>query len=1238
MLTLLFLSNSTRLRLLNKLSYLSCRYSFASLSSPSSSSSLRNDPAIPKNHESSSFKFLSAGEIDRVSKSLGGVENESRRVIGSSLKDLLLDLNDVAPDITRRFRRFPSLNPENELELLMGFESELQRGGIGSRKVQALWEIFRWASGQYKGFKHLSRACEIMASILIREGMVKEVELLLLEMENNGDMLHNEGIFCDLIQKYVDDFDSIKAVMLFDWMRRNALVPLTSCYQTLVDHLVRVYRTESAYRVCLDWVETTDESICLNIDFGKVIELLCLDQRVQEARVLARKLAALGCSLNSSKIYSKICLGYNEKHDFGDMLSFIAEVKYEPDVLVGNRVVHSLCKKFGSAKAYVYMEELETLGFKPDEVSFGILIGWCCYEGDTKRAFIYLSQIISKGLKPDVYSYNAILSGLFRKGLWQHTRCVLDDMKENGMLLSLSTCKTMLSGYCKARRFGEAKTFVKEMFGYGLIDASKVEDPLSEAFNLIGFDPLAVSLKRDNDTGSSKAEFCDELGNGLYLDTDMDAYERMVNMVLDRSVLPEFNSLIVRACEDGDLQTALGLLDEMVRWGQKLSRRGFGVLMKGLCTSRSHVRVSVSLLGKWPKLANQLDGETLNFLVQEYCKKGLSRQSKLIFHKMIQMHHPIDNTTYTSLISCFCKKETVNDVLNAWCTAQNDNWLPDLNNFGALCECLVRKGLLEEAVKLFERIFVSYPLSQSETCNIFVEKLTFLGFSRVAHSVVKRLEGDGYIVEQEVYNHLIKGLCKDRNDSAAFAILDEMLEKNHIPSLGSCLMLVPRLCVANETRKAFILAEQSDSASVYCALVEGLCSAGMMFEEENQLRVMLSNGFLPDKDIYNLIFQGYCKGNNMKKVEEVLGILVRKNIICSVASYREYVRKMCVERQFLSAVSMKEILLLGESNGGGLMIYNMLIFYLFRVKNCLEVDKVLLEMRRRGLLPDETTYNFLVYGYSLCGDCSSSLRYLSLMISEGTKPNIRSLRVVISSLCDNGDVNKALDLWQVQESKGWILGSSFAQTKMVESLISKGEIRKAEDFLTRVTSRAMMLSPYYDNLIKKLSDRGNLDISVHLLNTMLKNRKIPDSSSYDSVINGLLICKNKLDIAMDFHTEMVELGLRPSMSTWSGLVHKYSEAYQVTESERLIKSMYDLGETPSKDMFKTVIDGFRAENNTVKAKEMMEMMQKCGYEIDFETHWSLISNMSSCKEEKKKTNGQGFLSRLLSGNGFSWKQ
>ncbi|CAN7121390.1 unnamed protein product [Brassica rapa subsp. narinosa] len=1163
MLNLLSSRYSTRL----KASLLSRRHSFASSSSTTSPAS-----SPPRKYESSS---LSGGILDRYSWSLSG----SAKASSSPLKDLLLDLSDAVPDITRRFRRFHGLKPDHVLELLLGFEPELQRSG----KVQPLWNIFRWASKQHKGFKHHPQAYEIMASLLIREGMVKEAELLLIEMKKDGETLDNEVVFCDLIQKYVDGFDSRKAVMLFDWMRRKGLVPLSSCYETLIDHLVGVYKTESAYRVCLDWVEAKDESFDR---FDKVIELLCLDQRVQEARVLARKL-----SNQTSSIYSKICLGYNEKKDFEDLLSFIREVKYKPDVFVGNRIVHSLCRKFGSERAYVYKEELQSLGFKPDEATYGILIGWCCHEGDLKRAFLYLSEIASKGLKPDVYSYNAVLSGLFRKGLWEHTGCIVEEMKENGVLLGSSTVKVMVAGYCKARRFEEAKKIVKE--------ASKVE----EAFSLVGFDPLAVRLKRDNGNGLSKAEFFDELGNGLYLDTDLDAYEEKVNMVLDRSVLPEFNLLIVGACEDGDLHRALSLLDEMPCWGQKLSRRGFTVLMKSLCVSRSYVRVSVSLMRKWPKLANQLDGETLNFLVREYCKKGLSRQSKLIFHRMShQTHLPIDNETYTSLISCFCKKESLKDLLNVLDAAKKANWLPDLETCGTLWECLLQKGLVKEAVKLFDRVFTS----QSEACRIFMEKLTVLGYSRVAYSVVERLEGEGYVVEEEVYNLLIKGLCKDRNDSAAFAVLDKMLEKKHVPSL-------------------------LDSY----ALIEGLCLAGKMSDAENQLRTRLSNGVSLDNDIYSLMFGGYCKGNNLRRVEEVLGIIVRKNVIVSVKSYREYIQRMCSERKFLFAMSL---LLLGESNPHGVIIYNLLIFYLFRDKNHKEVEKVLLGMQGRGLLPDEATFNFLVYGYYSCGDYLNSLRYLSAMISEGMKPNKRSLRVVISSLCESGDVKKAMDLWEVMESKGWSFVSSVVQTKIAESLISRGDVAKAEDFLTCATRNGCMMAPSYDNVIKKLSGLGSLGVAVQLLNIMLKNRKIPDSSSYDSVINGLLRCSsNKLDEARDFHTEMLELGLSPSVSTWSGLVHKYCEACQVLESERLIKSMFALGETPSQEMFKVVIDRFRVENNTVKASEMVEMMQKCGYEVDFETHWSLISNMSSCKEKKTEA-GQGFLSRLLSGNGFSWKR
>ncbi|PQQ17645.1 pentatricopeptide repeat-containing protein [Prunus yedoensis var. nudiflora] len=46
-------------------------------------------------------------------------------------------------------------------------------------------------------------------------------------------------------------------------------------------------------------------------------------------------------------------------------------------------------------------------------------------------------------------------------------------------------------------------------------------------------------------------------------------------------------------------------------------------------------------------------------------------------------------------------------------------------------------------------------------------------------------------------------------------------------------------------------------------------------------------------------------------------------------------------------------------------------------------------------------------------------------------------------------------------------------------------------------------------------------------------------------------------------------------------------------------------------------------------------MQQSGFEPDFETHWSLISNLSNSSDKDNANSSRGFLARLLSSSGFS---
>lgn len=1160
----------------------------------------------------------------------------------ASLKDLLLDISDVVPDISRRFRRFGHLKPENVLEILLGFEYEYGKVAVRTTKVGSLWGVFSWASRQDKGFKHLPKSCEIMASVLINAGMLREVELLLVEVESRGILLDCHEIFSNLIHGYVVHGDVESAVFVYDLMRKNlGLVPSLSCFCAFIDLLAKMKRNPLAFQVCLYrvWlgIKLSDSEIA-TID--KVIRLLCGEGKIQEARNLLREVVALGFEPSDSAV-NEIAYGYCEKNDFEDSLSFLVEMKRAVDVIVGNKIIYTLCSKFDVGRADVFRQELEHLGFRSNEVTFGILISWSCHRGELRSAFIYLSEILSRGLKPDVCTYNALIGSTFRDNLWELARHFLDEMVDSGIIPNLSTFTILLAGYCKARQFEEAKMVVCNMVRYGLIEFSSLSDPLSEAFIILGFNPETVKLKRDNDAELSRSEFFDNIGNGLYLDTDLDEYEERINNVLENSMLRDFNFLVMRECSNGNLRTAFKLVDEMVRWGQEPSLSVFSTLLKKLCTSRSQIRTSAILLQSWPKLVNQLDEETLNFLVQEGCKKGFIYQARLLFNGMLQRDLAVSSKSYTALLKGLCQKGILRDLLSCWIIARSNKWVPGLDDCKALWEYLCQQKLLEEALDLLESMLVSYPQLTSEIYHMFIEKLCGTGFSCVAQVLVEELQKQGCFLGQDVHIHLLRGLCEEKNISSAFTILDNMLAKNLTPSIDISVILIPQLCSVAKFEKAVALREISlkdqptGSFPIQSAMIKGFCLTKKLSEAESIFQEIWSNGLFLAADIYNMMVRGYCQASNRRKVGEALGVMIRRNISLSISSYGSCIRMMCMEGRFLQASSLKEFML-GQSKSHNLIIYNVLIFYLLSAKNSLHVNKALDDLGEKGLLPDEVTYNFLVYGFSLCLYRSSSMQYFWSMISKGLKPNNRSLRIAISFLCEIGELEKALELSQEMELRGWHHGS-VAQNAIVEGLLSHGRFHEAEQFLARLVDKGLILNSInYDNLIKRFCHFGRMSTAVSLLDIMLKKEQIPDFTSYDSVICGFCTC-NRLDQAMNFLTDMLDRDLKPSISTWNILVNKLCKEGETAEAEKLLVSMVQLGETPTREMYSSVINKHHAENNLRKASELMQLMQQSGYEPDFETHWSLISNLSNAngKDKISNNNNRGFLSRLLSGSGYT---
>ncbi|KAK7316781.1 hypothetical protein RJT34_00497 [Clitoria ternatea] len=1150
----------------------------------------------------------------------------------SPLKTHLFNLSTVVPETTRAFWRLPHLEPQHVLQLLLAFQSNCIN--VEVEKVRSLWEIFKWGIEKNVGFNHLLKSYEIMASLLVQVGLLKEAEGLLFALES-------DGVFEKLIKGYVGVRELERGVSVYDVMKGRGMVPSRSCYSVLIDLLVKMKRTRCALRVATDMVDlggilSGDEVSVLE----KVIVLLCVDGRIQEARNMVKKVLPL-CSEVSSFVFDEIAFAYCDRKDFKDLISFYREVKCVPTLKATNRVVNSLCRDYGVERAGLFLQKLEGLGFSPDEVTYGILIGWSCHEGKMKKALSCLTVLLSKGFAPHIYTYNALISGLFKVGMLDHAREILDEMIDRGILPDISTFRVLIAGYCKSRQFDKVKVLIHEMESRGLIKLSSMENPISKAFLILGLNPSSVRLKRDNDRKLSKAEFFDDIGNGLYLDTDVDEYENHVSSVLEESVVPNFNSSVKEECSNGNLKNALILVEEMLCWGQELMLPVFSMLVRQLCSSRSQMKSLINLLEKMPHSAHKLNQETLNLVVQAYSKKGLLHKAKIMLDEMLQSKFHVKNETYTAILMPLCKKGNMQDFAYYWDVARRNNWIPSLEDFKHLLTHICHWKMLKEALQFLEIMLLSNPFLKLDICHVFLEVLSTSCLTSTAFVVLKQLQ-HCFILDHAAYNNIIRGLCRERKFSLAFTVLDDMLDKYPAPCLDVSVLLIPQLCKAHRYEKAIalkdiILKEQpSFSHAAHCALICGCCDMGNIGKVGILFRKMLSKGFSLDDKLSNMLIKGHCQANDLRKVGELLGVAIRKDWELTLSSYRYLIQFMCMKGRVLFALSLKN-LMLAQYPLDGHIIYNILIFYLLLAGNSLVVHKILSEMEERKVVLDEVGHNFLVCGFLHCKDLSSSLHYLTTMISKGLKPSNRSLRKVISSLCNAGDLQKALELSQEMRLRGWIHDSTI-QTSIVESLLSCGKILEAETFLDRMGEESLTPdSVNYDYLIKCFCRYGRLNKAVHLMNTMLKKNNIPTSTSYDFLIHGFC-AQNIMDMSLNFYSEMLNWNLKPGIDIVEMLVHRVCQDGETELAEQFLVDMIYGGETPSKKMYCTVIKSYHMENNLRKASGLMQAMQESGYQPDFETHWSLISNLNSAKGKDTDNGSKGFLSTLLSKSGFLQKR
>ncbi|KAL6135600.1 hypothetical protein ACLB2K_067827 [Fragaria x ananassa] len=180
-------------------------------------------------------------------------------------------------------------------------------------KVESFWGVFKWVSEKVDAFKHKPQSCEVMASMFVRVGLLREVEVLLSTMESQGVLLGSGEIYSDLIEAYVGVGELDRTIAVYDQIR-GRVVPSLQCCGVLLDQLVGMRKTQLAFRVCSDMVEMGFDLRDVKATFEGVIRLLCRDGKIQEARDFVKEAMAFEIK-PSNLVLNEDAYGYCEKKD-----------------------------------------------------------------------------------------------------------------------------------------------------------------------------------------------------------------------------------------------------------------------------------------------------------------------------------------------------------------------------------------------------------------------------------------------------------------------------------------------------------------------------------------------------------------------------------------------------------------------------------------------------------------------------------------------------------------------------------------------------------------------------------------------------------------------------------------------------------------------------------------------------------------------------------------------------------
>jgi pentatricopeptide repeat protein len=364
-----------------------------------------------------------------------------------------------------------------------------------------------------------------------------------------------------------------------------------------------------------------------------------------------------------------------------------------------------------------------------------------------------------------------------------------------------------------------------------------------------------------------------------------------------------------------------------------------------------------------------------------------------------------------------------------------------------------------------------------------------------AYEVVRWMAENGLAPDVVTYSTLIRGLCSAGRVAEALGVLDLMLEEGCRPNahtytpimhaycaagmihearklLGSMIaagcapstatynVLVTALCKVGAFEEVEVLLEESSSSKgwmpdtiTYSAYMDGLCRSGRVDKGFALVDRMLSDGLQPNEVTLNILLDGVCRSSTAWAAKCLLECSAELGWDATVVNYNTVMRRLCDERRWLAVVK-----LFADMPKKGIApnnwTFNIVVHCLCKLG---KLRYALCLMGSEEFVADVVTYNTFIRHLSLSGKSNEVCLLLHDMLEEGIAPNEITYSLVIDCLCGEEKFMVALSCFYRSLEDGF---SPSAISSIVRGLIVGGKLGELHSLIGRILGQGFAIDVY----------------------------------------------------------------------------------------------------------------------------------------------------------------------------------